>query len=490
MAIRGPARPEAALAPIAREQATSPLQRLIDFGMARTPTEAHKVLGEIIALLGGAGFPVAKLGSPEQQLQTALRDFQHTHGLKGTGQLDEATARALERAGLVPPRADVAVDPHAGRKLPRDVVDTGARPGLDLGLPRLGVGGVGGVGGGAGGGGPLVDGGSAGPSSLPKSRQLETEAAIARVTHGRPDVEVDLRSMLGALRAAGFAGAGKGTEQLKDAIKKLQRVDGLPVTGALDAATATALERRGVLDAATAQALREQDPRLASHSPAAQTTSIATTSSATTSNATTSSATTSNTTTTTPETTTTTSAPAAGAHADAPRDHIASGDRHHGEDGGLASRGDPGVQRSGAADTGDTRPAPGNAVAGTIEDDDPERGRANRDDDDADDAFQHWEVPSVHAQIEAAWPALERDDDGRGPATYGWVVVLHRPGIYAAGQPAPVILKLEVRHAGPFDPVWDEAVLALNSRLRAHDDDAPPLTRTRVAHALQRARYR
>jgi hypothetical protein len=145
---------------------------------------------------------------------------------------------------------------------------------------------------------------------------------------------------------------------------------------------------------------------------------------------------------------------------------------------------------SGHGDAGGSHHDVGNAVAGERAEQRPERGYANRDDDDADDAARFWEVPSVHDQIESTWSTIVRDDDGRGPATYGWVVVLHRPGIYAAGQPAEEILKLEVRHAGPFDPVWDEAVTALTARLVRHDGSATTISRERLALALRHARYR
>jgi hypothetical protein len=457
MAIRGPGgppRPEPATTSPIREQATSPLQRLVDFGMARTPAEASKVLREIIALLAGAGFPVPKLGSPEQQLQTALKAFQQKEGLPVTGRLDEATKGALEQAGLLPSRADTIVDSSTGRPSAKDGVDGAPRPGFDFGVPRFGGGG---------------DQAPTTGTPAQRGRSIETEAAAARVEHSRPDVEVDLRAMLGALREAGFAGAGKGKEQLTDAVKKLQRVDGLPVTGKLDAATATALEKRGVLDAATAQVLREQDPSWAPPSPSTSSASSSTTPSSSDPSA------------------PTTNAEARGAGSG----DVAGTAGGRGSEGGAGVGGEAGA--TGTTSHGDVDGQSddiGNGYAGDLDDDDARRGRANRDDDDGADTFGHWEVPRLTHQIDAAFDALVRDDDGRGAATYGWQVVLHRPGIYAARQPAEEVLKLVVSAAGPFDPVWQQALDALNARLALFDPEAPAIDPARLRLALQRARYR
>lgn len=458
MTIRGPGgppRPDPATTSPIREPATSPLQRLLDFGMARTPAEASQVLREIIALLAGAGFPVPKLGSPEQQLQTALKAFQQKEGLPVTGKLDEATKGALEQAGLLPGGKDTSIDSSTGRPSAKDGVDGAPRPGFDFGLPRFGGG-----------------GGEQAPTSgvpVQKGRNVETEAAAARVENSRPDVEVDLRAMLGALREAGFAGAGKGKEQLTDAVKKLQRVDGLPVTGKLDAATATALEKRSVLDAATARVLREQDPTWAPPSSSSAASSSAATPSSSDPSA------------------TTTNAEARGAGSG----DIAGTAGGRGSDGGAGIGGEAGA--TGTTSHGDVNGQSddiGNGYAGDLDDGDARRGRANRDDDNASDAAGHWEVPRLAHQLDAAFDAIVRDDDGHGPATYGWRVVLHRPGVYAARQPAEEVLKVVVTRAGPFDTVWQQALDALNARLVLFDPEAARIDGARLRLALQRARYR
>jgi hypothetical protein len=285
--------------------------------------------------------------------------------------------------------------------------------------------------------------------------------------------------MLTALRSAGFAGVGKGKEQLQDAVKKLQRVDGLPVTGRVDARTADALQRRGVIDPHAAQALREQDP---AYQPPATTTSAAEAASSPAS----------------PQT----------AHAEASTADTGARGPHRPDQGdgvrGDGVRGDRAATGSGDdeahgsvshGDPGGESDSIGNAYAGDVDETDERRGRANRDDVDADDGeVGHWEVPRLADQIDAAIDAIARDDGAAAhaltPATYGWALVLHRPGIYAATQPAEELLRLTVTKAGPFDPVWEQAVAALNIRLARYDADAPPITMERVRLALQRARYR
>jgi len=415
--------------------------------MAKTPQEAVKVLREIVALLAGAGFPVPKTGSPEQQLQAGLRTFQKENGLPVTGKLDEATARALEQQGLTPKNSDTAKDVGA-RPGTKDVVDSGPRPGFDLGRPRFGGG-----------------GGDTSSSTAPtqKGRTIETEQTAARSAQQRPDVEIDLKSMLNAMRQAGFAGAGKGKEQLTDAVKKLQRVDGLPVTGKLDAKTAEALERRNVLDTVTAQVLKEQDPNW---SPPASTPSSSSSSTADDVRA---------------------RQDGAGAGGDVAGDSAGRGTV--GGDGTTTSSADGADGRVDVGDAGGDSDDIGNNYAGDDDDDD-RRDHANRDHDSDADAFEHWEVPRLAVQIEDAFAAIVRDDDGGGPATYGWELHLHRPGIYAARQPAEEILKLVVSRAGPFDPVWQEALTALNNRLGRFDPDAAAVDVPRLTLALQRARYR
>ena len=464
MAIRGPSgRPEGAppTSPaVAREQPTSPTQRLVDFGMAKTPQEAVKVLKEILALLAGAGFPVAKTGSSEQQLSSSLATFQRDNNLPVTGKLDQGTLQKLQDKGLAP-KNDAPLE-QLGKQPPatnRDVVVNNQlpRPGFSLGLQRLGVGDA--------------------PAGSQKGRSLETDQAAARVDRQRPDVEVDLKGMLQSLREAGFAGAGKGKEQLQDAVKKLQRADGLPVTGKLDAKTAESLEKRGVLDSTSARALKEQDPTWAP-----------------------------------PATTASSSAdeqrltrPDARNDADArgsvdgkdakgatSRDDVDSAHRGRGSEGGAGSGSEVGADgRVAHGDVDGSSDNFGNNHTGDDDDDDDERrGRANVDDLFESDEPEHWSVPSLAEQIENALATIARDDNKSGAATYAWELHLHRPGIYSARQPAEELLKLVVSKANAFDQVWQQAVAGLNVRLQRYEPDADVVTMARLRQALQRARYR
>lgn len=447
MAIRGPTgRPEIAREPARadgpREGPQSPTQRLMDFGAAKTPQEAVKLLREILALLGAAGFPVSKAGAPDQQLSSTLKELQKKEGLPQTGQLDQKTFDALDRLGLLPKKDSAAegIDQKAKSTTTNEArFEVGARLlGSDRGLPRAGN--------------------AEAPAGSQKTRSVEQDQTRARVDSNRVDVEVDLKSMLGSLRSAGFVGAGKGKEQLQDAVKKLQRVDGLPTTGNIDAKTAAALERRGVIDPATAQALKEQDPNWIPV-PAGE----------------------------------------ANETKGTPRgDEAQKG--QGGDVGNSAGRGTVGGEGTGATaagsgttehgDIGGEADDIGNNYTGDDDDDDDHRGHANVDDDEAGDAFAHWEVSRISEQVETQLQGIVRDDDGKGAATYGWDLRLHRPGIYTARQPAEELLHLVVTAAGPFDPVWQEAVVALNDRLRRYEPSGTPLDLAAIKLALQRARYR
>jgi hypothetical protein len=443
--------------------------------MARTPAEARAVLHEILTLLASAGFPVPKTGTAEQQLSSSLRLLQKEAGLPPSGVLDAATLRALKDRGLAPGsrEGDATVGSPSGRSPSTTTPATSSSethftfggPSLLAGaLPRLRAG---------------DDSGGAGNSGAARARTVETDAARARVDAGRPDVTLDLKGMLDALRAAGFVGGGRGREQLTDAVKKLQRVDGLPPTGRLDAATTDALQRRGVLDSATALALKEQDP--AWHPPAPG--SPASSSS------------------------TDVRAPVVGATADpstqgtlaersndlagrdgAPPTSVAGGGR--GDVGGAGTTvGD--VGDDGVVDDGDDKgrgSGVGHDVAGD-DDDEGQQGNANVDAAAAEPGA-HWRAPTLSDQIIRALRGIQRDDDGRGAATYRFELLLVRPGVYAAGQPARELLRLVVERAGPFDDAWRQALDALNDRLRRYEPEARAFVDADVRAALQRARYR
>lgn len=441
--------------------------------MAKTPQEAVKVLKEILSLLAAAGFPVAKTGTPDQQLSSTLRQFQQQQGLPVTGKLDQQTAAALQREGLAP-AGQRTIEDASGKPSTstsststtstaststttnaptKDAVDVPMlRPGFNLGVLRLGN--------------------SEAPAGTQKGKTLETEQAAARVEHQRPDVEVDLKSMLQSLRSAGFAGVGKGKEQLQDAVKKLQRAEGLPQTGKLDAATAERMERRGVVDSATAQVLKEQDPTY--KPPSASTADDAR-----------------NNTLSRFDSDVRGSVDGQASSGASGQQETTSTTTGRGSEGGagtgLEAGGDGRVHHGDVDGASDDI---GNTYTGDDDDDDERRGLANRDSDaDALDDDAHWEVPSLGEQIEEALDAIVRDDDVNGAATYSWQFVLHKPGVYSARQPAEELLKVAVNRAGPFDPAWQQAVLALNERLE-RADDVVTFTLQRLRQALQQARYR
>ena len=422
----------------------------MDFGAARTPQEAVKLLKEILSLLAAGGFPVAPAsdkgdGGPEQQLSSTLKQLQKQEGLPQTGQLDKKTFEALDRLGLLPKKES------APESLDQKTLKTSSSEAqFSLGGPRLAA--------------ELraPRAGAEVPAGTQKTRSVETEQAKERFASSKPDVDVDLRGMLSALKSAGFMGAGKGKEQLTDAVKKLQRVDGLPATGQLDAKTAESLQKRGVIDATTAQALKEQDPSWAP-----------------------------------PAATSTASEDARG---------TVKGDDAKGQAGpeGAANKGkgDAGgvgntqtVNATGAdgrVNDGDVDGASGdigNNYTGDDDDDNDDRGQANVDGDDDDD-LAHWEVKPLSQQLEDALLQIVRDNDGDGPATYGWDVRLFRPGVYAAKQPAEELLHLVVTRAGPFDAVWQQALAAVNDKLGRYERDAAAVDDAALRRALQRARYR
>jgi hypothetical protein len=467
MAIRGPREPSPPQArePRLREQPTSPIQRLLDFGQARTPAEARKLIAELLASMRAAGFPVPPTGGAEGQLGQALRLFQESRGLPPTGMLDRQTRDALHEAGLLPPprtSAEVEAPPPRAEAPARF---EGLRPGTsgELGLRR----------------GPSAEV----PDGAKSAKAIELEQAVDKSARERPP-EVDLKSFLSTLRAAGFAGAGKGAEQLKDALRKLQRAEGLPPSGQLDRETARALVRRGIVDERVLSSFTPSsaDGRAAApdarHEPTSR------------------------------------GVPERGAEAAQGRGEDSAGEGIRGEGAaggagpdGRATAGDKGgqAQGAGATATGERGAAAageegdvedpwsagpeGNAPAGDEEVDDLRRGHANVDDAVAREE-DYWEVRSLREQIEAGLAAIARDDDGAGAATYAWDFSLFRPGIYGARQPAERLFHLVVTKAGAFDTLWEDARAALNAKLALLEPEGSSLERQDFEQALKRARYR
>jgi hypothetical protein len=444
-----------------RDQPASPIQRLLDFGAAKTPVEAKKLVAELLASLRAAGFPVPATGSAESQLGQSLKLFQEEKGLPQTGVLDKETREALVDAGLLPhPGAAEGADSAAGASKSEAPArfDLGLRPkftsvgGGELGLPQAGKGEV--------------------PEGAKSARGVELDQAVDKAARDKPP-EIDLKSFLSSLRAAGFAGQGKGAEQLKDAIKKLQKAEGLPQTGQLDKRTADALVKRGIVDerALSLTTQSGQPDARAEVKDARQDPSTR---------------------------------GAKDGDPDVARGRGEVEGKGSGKDGaggdasssatepGAGSRG--GEPAGAAGKTGDVEDPwreghDGNAPAGDDDVDDERRGHANVDDGGARDEG-YWQVKPLSEQIAAGLASIARDDDGKGAATYAWDFTLLRPGIYGAKQPAPKLFHLVVTKASPFDGLWEQARAALNEKLRILEPDAKQLEKEDLERALRMARVR
>lgn len=471
MAIRGPQGPkppppEAGVRP-AREQAVSPLQRLVDFGAARTPQEARRLVQELLASMRAAGFPVPATGSAEGQLGQALKLFQASQGLPPDGRIDKDTLGALLDAGLFPVGAKDAGE--AGGARDAGATSRAAEPALPerlFGLPKF-----------LGDKRALPQTGGEVPVGAQAPHDVEAEQKAS--AKDKPP-EVDLKSFLSSMRAAGFFGAGKGAEQLKDALKKLQRAEGLPQSGHLDARTAEALVRRSVLPESALATLARESP---AQQTASQAASGARSESATAQSD-----------------PTTRGLPQGQGDPDArvgrsQGEGTAAGKAGQAGDGNATVLGEAigtagaheGTAVEDALERGDSEA--GNAPAGDDDIDDERRGHANLDDEhNAEEDY--WEAPPLTEQIRAGLDAIVRDDDGTGAATYAWDFTLLRPGVYGAKQPAERLFHLVVEKAGPFDPLWEQAREALNDKLLALEPEAGLLDADDFARTLRQARVR
>jgi hypothetical protein len=481
MAIRGPkpevVREQAGARPV-REQAASPLQRLMDFGAARTPQEAQKLIKELLATLRAAGFPVSAAGSPENQLGSALKLFQESRGLPPNGRLDEKTRDALIDAGHLPQpaKSDAAGGGGVGQK--RDAPQVDLRPRAD---PKLGVGEL---------SMRAPTGSEARPDGAKSSQGVELSQLSERVARDKPP-EVDLKSFLSSLRAAGFQGQGKGAEQLKDSLKRLQKAEGLPQSGQLDARTAAALVRRGIIDERVlpmtlANAQNASDAQLARSDSKRESEARADVKDAR------------------QDPSTRGTRETADAEASKGRGDVDGRDGASGAKGGEGDARDAAsTSRAGTAQaaegqqgTGDVNDpwregVEGNAPAGDDDVDDERRGRANVEDTALEeDEEGYWQVEPLSVQIEAGLASIARDDDGTGAATYAWDFTLYRPGVYGAKQPAEKLFHLVVTKASPFDPLWEQAREALNDKLALLEPEAKRITIDDVTRTLRVARMK
>lgn len=452
----------------------------MDFGAARTPQEAQKLIKELLATLRAAGFPVNAAGSPESQFSAALQLFQESRGLPPNGRLDEKTRDALVDAGHLPnpmPAKSDAADSGISQKREAPVqVDLRPRADPKLGVGELSM--------------RAPTGTEARPEGAHSTQGVELSLMSEKAARDKPP-EVDMKSFLSSLRAAGFAGQGRGTEQLKDSLKRLQKAEGLPQTGQLDARTAEALVKRGIVDERVlpytlSSAQDARDAQLARSDSRRENEVRADVKDA--------------------RNDPSTRGPRETADADGSkgRGDVEGRDGVRGSEGGAgdardaasaqlrgSAQGAEGTQGQGDVEDPWREGMDGNAPAGDDDVDDEDRGRANRADTvlEEDDAG-HWQVPPLSLQIEAGLAAIARDDDGSGAATYAWDFTLYRPGVYGAQQPAEKLFHLVVAHASAFDPLWEQAREALNEKLALLEPDARRITVEDVTRTLRVARMK
>jgi hypothetical protein len=457
-----------------KAQPASPASKLVDFGAVKTPTEAQKLLTDLMQNLRASGFPVAGVNS-DAQLRNAVQAFQKQEGLPPTGNLDKATLQKLADKGMLqtsdqaqplPPKNEDAATFQPGGKAgvgradnsfqlaPKRSFDP-ALSGRQLGDATAGA--VGGA-----------------PVEQKPVHQVETEQAKARNDLNRSAPQVDLKSLLASMRLQGFLGTGKGAEQMKDAIQKLQQSEQLPVTGTLTGATADAMVRRGLIDEATAKVLQQVDPTYQAAS-SANTDDTARTQAMLAQ-----------------QEATERGAVSGNIDAQAGRGDDGGNAGGQGTMGGGGSTQQAGEGQAGVVDQGDPGGDSndvGNSHAGDDDDKDERRGRANQDElEQMEDGA--WRCAPLSAQVERLLLTIGRNhDEGHGAATYTWDVELLRPGIYGRQQPAPVLFHLAVQRATAFDDVWHEAIEAINAKLRAYEPDARELTWGDVSAMLRRARY-
>jgi hypothetical protein len=482
VAIRGPQGPRVPVSEqgtpgLKKDQPASPLSRLVEFGMARTPAEAKKLVAELLANLRAAGFPVPKTGSPESQLKTALENFQRADGVRADGVLDRGTFEALKDAGLLQ-RAD---DKGAG-----GAGDAGHASGAggqvaeksrtEIDKLRVMVGG-GELG--------LPTGGEA-PAHFEKgatgTEVSQKAEASARDKANAP--QLDLKQFVSSMRSAGFAGRGQGAEQLKDAVRRLQQREGIPVTGRIDARTAEALVKRGVLSEAQA---RDLVPTLSQPSDARTKQDVTAQDAARTHNA------------DAQKDATTRGTPDAGDGRATQGRGDTDGAREGARGEGVARDSANGAQRSdGAQDAREGRATgdgahrdglDGNAPSGDDRVDDERRGHASIGEDDVEEEG-HYEVPALAQQIEEGLLEIERDDGGDGAATYAWDFTLYRPGVYGRRQSAEKLFHVVVAKASAFDQLWERAVDAINDKLDRYEPESARMDLTLVQQALKIARVR
>lgn len=493
MALRGPGRPPPSpLKPVGPgtgdKQLSGVEQALIRAGVAATPQEAKKLAKTLLAALRGKGVPA-------NTLPLAIKQFQKSAGLPETGQLDPKTQAALTEAGLLPPAGDKAGADKTGGKAPAKADGPGA-PARDqvVQAPSKKLGDV---------VGRTPDRPAAPGSGTPageKGHLVTLEQTKALAEHMATDAQRGPLELLENLASLGFFGAGKGADQLRDALRAFQKSAGLPTTGKIDPETAKALQDKGALPqsphegqgtargagreaAADAQAARSQSGAQSGDAKSAARGD--------------------------PSTTT--------AHEQARSDtdqgtrdpHYRGVPEGQGDPqarAGRAAEGEGKARRKGKGGDGDATEGEGeggvdegdedgtetddtNSPAGDDDLDSRRRGHATLDDGSGDEAG-HYEIPALSEQLRAALEQIERDDDGRGPVTYRWDVTFYKPGIYGAYQPAEPLWHIGIEQVTAFDDVWQQACDALARRITEKESPSAAPAWDDFERALRRARAR
>jgi hypothetical protein len=431
-----------------------------------------------------------------ESVQRALQLLQREAGLPITGRFDDATLQLLKNLGIGQPKPEAKPAEPPKPEAPRKPIDATTKAdararaggGADAALLRA----------------KLLE------QTKPTQGQQAESTAVDRA--------FDPARLIASLFAAGFSGSAD------KALAAFQGATGLPVSGQLDKATVDALVKAGHMS-------EQEAAHTTSTSTAAGGAGSTSASDKSADKAKESKDTRAQAQTTAPKSAgeTATRAPASTAAEARERARLESllaqaaatergvqegtGDPHategHGTPSQTAGSGVSGAGgQGGGAVTVDGHEAAaivddgaagdedsvGNAKAGDDDHDDDRRGNASdvvaEFVDDGTTPEGHYRVAKLSEQVQAALETIARLDDGTVPVHYTWDVTLHRPGVYAEGQPAEALWHLVVERAHAFDPVWARAAQAIAARLLYVEPDAEPLTHDELMGALRRARVR
>lgn len=160
-----------------------------------------------------------------------------------------------------------------------------------------------------------------------------------------------------------------------------------------------------------------------------------------------------------------------------------------GEHGGATDDGSDSHGSAGPGEDGRERDR-GNASSGDDNHRDARRGNASIDDGNGDGAG-HYSVPAMAEQAVAALSRIVKDAAVENRATtYSWDVTFYKPGVYGPGQKAQELVHLVVDKATAFDPVWTKAQANIAILVKRLDGDAVAPSLDDIIHAIRQARSR